>query len=93
VTFDAAVPVLIGLAGILGGWVGGRKNSALAQNTIALMSAQLDIIKQKADQIPALLERIAILESLVTQRADVEAVKEVVNRIEEKLDAATFLVP
>jgi hypothetical protein len=33
-------------------------------------------------------ERIGILEELVTQRADVETVKQIVMRIEEKLDAS-----
>lgn len=84
---DAIIAVLIGVAGVAGGWVGGRKNSSIAMDTVSLLASQVEALKLEAQKIPPLLERIAILESLVTQRAEVEAVKEIVMRIEEKLDA------
>lgn len=81
------ITILVGVAGVSGGWVGGRKNSALASDTIMLLTTRMDAIQQEANRIPGLLGRIAVLESLVTQRADVETVKEIVTRIEEKLDS------
>lgn len=91
---DSAVAILIGLAGILGGWVGGRRNAvaanaALAQGTIDLLQSRMEAMEIEMKRIPALLDRIAFLESMVTQRADVESVKEIVVRIEEKLNGST----
>lgn len=90
---DAAVAILIGIAGVLGGWTGGRRgavaaNAALAQGTIDLLQSRVTAMETEINRIPALLDRIAFLESLVTQRADVETVKEIVTRIEERLNGS-----
>lgn len=91
---DSAVAILIGIAGVWGGWVGGRRgavaaNAALAEGTITMLQARMTALESEANKIPALLDRIAFLESLVTQRADVETVKEIVTRIEEKLNGGS----
>jgi len=78
---------LIGVAGILGAFIGGRRNSSLAADTIGIIQTRMDVFESEARKIPALMQRIAMLEELVTQRADVEGVKEIVLRIEEKIDA------
>ena len=87
---NAAITVLVGIAAVMGGWVGGRRNvvrenATLAQETITLLTTRLTVTESEAAKIPMLMERIAVLESLITQRADVETVKQIVTRIEEKL--------
>jgi hypothetical protein len=80
--------ISIALAAVVGNYVGGRRNSALAESTISMLTARMDLFEREAGKIPMLHERIGILEELVTQRADVETVKQIVMRIEEKLDAS-----
>lgn len=89
---SAIIAILTGVAGVGGGWVGGRRgavaqNAALAQDTITLLTTRLNVMEDEAAKIPALMERIANLESLVTQRAEVDRVIQIVTRIEEKVDA------
>lgn len=90
---NTVVTVLIGVAAVSGGWIGGRRNvvrenATLAQETITLLTTRLTVMESESAKIPTLMERIAVLESLVTQRADVETVKQIVTRIEEKLDGS-----
>jgi len=80
------VAILTGAAGVAGGWVGGRRNATVASDTVQMLSVQIEALQRECQKIPPLLERIKVLEELITQRADVEAVKEIVTRIEEKLD-------
>lgn len=89
---EAVIAILVGVAGVGGGWVSGRRgavaqNAALAQDTITLLNNRLVIMESEAKKIPALMERIATLEALVTQRAEVEKVIEIVTRIEDRLNA------
>jgi hypothetical protein len=77
---------LVGLAAIVGAFIGGKRNSSMAADTIGIIQARMDVFESEANKIPALMQRISILEELVTQRADVEGVKEVMFRIEEKID-------
>lgn len=78
--------VAIALAAVVGNYVGGKRNSTLAESTINMLTARMDVFEREATRIPVLQERISILEEMVTQRADVETVKQIVTRIEEKLD-------
>jgi hypothetical protein len=92
------ITMLIGLSAVGGGWAGGwaqgkrnsvTESSTLAQGTISMLTARLTVMESEAAKIPALMERIVTLESLVTQRAEVEQVIEIVTRIEERLDAGS----
>lgn len=89
---EAIIAILVGVAGVGGGWIGGRRgavtqNASLAQDTISLLTTRLNVMETEAAKIPALMERIVNLEALVTQRAEVERVIQIVTRIEEKVDA------
>lgn len=80
------VAVLTGVAGVAGGWYGGRKNTTVASETVQMLTVQIEALQRECEKIPHLLDRIAVLEELVTQKAEVEAVKQIVIRIEEKLN-------
>lgn len=84
---NTMMTIMVGAAGVLGGWVGGRKNSSLASDTIMLLNTRMDVLQGEAAKIPELLERIVVLEELVTQRARVEVVIGILERVEEKIDA------
>ena len=84
---NSITTILIGLAGVAGGYVGGRKNSTLARDTITLLKTQVEELRTQCAQIPVLHERIAVLEELVTQRAKVNEVLEIVTEIKERLNA------
>ena len=86
------IAILTGVAGVGGGWATGRRgavaqNATLAQDTIALLNTRLSFMEGEAAKIPALMERITNLEGLVTQRAEVDKVIEIITRIEGKIDA------
>jgi hypothetical protein len=83
---NSIITVAVGVAASAGGYVSGRRNNGVAAETINIMAAQINTLKDQAATIPMLNTRIEVLESLVTQRAEVEAVKQIVTRIEEKLD-------
>jgi len=87
VDLNSITTILIGLAGVAGGYVGGRKNSTLAGDTVTLLKTQVDELRTQCAQIPVLHERIAVLEELVTQRAKVNEVLEIVTEIKERLNA------
>lgn len=80
------IAVLTGVAGVAGGWMGGRRNASVAAETVQMLTTQIEALQRECQKIPLLLERIAVLEELVTQKAEVEAVKQIVIRIEEKLN-------
>jgi len=80
---EAIVATAIALAGIIGGFAGGRRTAGtaamgIAVDTVDLLQVQVSALIQKNAQkdsmISELTARIEILESLVTQRAEVEAV-------------------
>lgn len=83
------------LATTAGGYFGGKKigNGAVttALETVQLIQTQVDMLTEqnsgKSAEISQLQGKVEILEGLVTQRADVSAVKEVVDRIAAKVGA------
>jgi hypothetical protein len=81
--------IIIPLAGIAGGFAAGRRG--LSRQTIEMLQIQVDLLKEentdKTGQITLLEGKVNILESLVTQKADVAEVKEIVNRIAVKVGA------
>lgn len=93
------VTVLTGLGGVVGGFFGGKRLAvSTAVDVVDLLQAaveQLTEDQRKKDlEIAELKARIEVLESLVTQKADVEAVRlevggvrQVVDRIAEKVGA------
>lgn len=84
------------------GWFTGRRGGRsevldIADNTIGILSARSDALDEKVKdlkdklsdkdtQLSELNGRINVLSDLVTQRAEVGAVKEVVDRIAAKLE-------
>jgi hypothetical protein len=100
---DAIVTAIIAIAGTLGGYAGGRRQSnaqamGVAVDTVELLQVQVATLtsdrEEKDGLITDLRNRVEVLESLVTQRAEVEAVKDevigvrgVVDRIATKMGA------
>lgn len=100
---DAIITVLTGVAGVTGGFIGGKRlgNSqavSIAVDTVELLQVQVGLLtsanSEKDEKIADLGGRVNILESLVTQRAEVEAVHEevrgvrtVVDRIAAKIES------
>lgn len=77
------------IAGVGGGFVTGRRG--VARQTVELLQIQADTLTNQnntqAQKITALESKVEILEGLVTQRAAVAEVKEVVDRIAAKVGA------
>jgi FtsZ-binding cell division protein ZapB len=93
---DTIVTVLTGLAGVTGGFFGGKRlgNQQIqttAVNTVQLLQAAVAELKDqntlKDQKIAELGARVEVLEGLVTQRARVEEVHETVTRIAAKVGA------
>lgn len=90
-----AITVGTGLASAVGGYVSGRQVNRVQRETIDSQSAGIDALRTRLDEqdrrlqaIPELESRIAVLTELVTQRANVDRVIEIVTEIKEKLDDA-----
>jgi|SwirhirootsSR2_FD_contig_81_778451_length_823_multi_2_in_0_out_0_3 hypothetical protein len=83
------ITFLVGIAAIAGGFVGGRQTTKAQADAINAMRNTIDEQQRIIDTIPAMRARIELLESLVTQKANVELVIGIVTRIEEKLDDLT----
>lgn len=93
------ITVLTGIGGIVGGFFGGKRLAvSTAVDVVELLQAaveQLESNQRRKDlEIEELKARILVLESLITQKADVEAVRlevggvrQVVDRIAAKVDA------
>ena len=97
------VTVLTGVAGVTGGFLGGKRlghqqASQLSVNTVELLQAAVAELRtqiaEKDERVADLQGRVEVLESLVTQRAEVELVHDevkgvrgVVDRIASKVGA------
>ena len=91
------ITALVGVAAVSGGFVGGKKMgnaqaSALAVDTVELLSVAVNELREQAQQknelITELTTRVGVLEGLVTQRAEVAEVHAIVERIAEKVGAS-----
>lgn len=86
---NSITAIAIPLAGVIGGWAVGRRG--LSRQTIELLQIQVSTLREdnieKAAQITLLEGKVNVLESLVTQKADVAEVKEIVERIAAKVGA------
>lgn len=92
---DAMIAILTGAAGVVGGFVGGKRfgHSQAAQisvDTVELLQiAVAELRTQVAEKdglVTDLRARVEILESLVTQRAEVELVHEEVKGVRGVVD-------
>jgi len=93
---ETVIAAAVALAGTLGGWQVGKRNAAssavsIATDTVELLQVQIELLKAENSELKA---RVDVLETLVTQRAEVEAVKQgvkgvrgVVDRIATKVGA------
>lgn len=100
---NAIITILTGAAGVTGGFFGGKRlGNAQAQDTavstVELLTVAVAELRNqgqiKDEQLSELRARVDMLESLVTQRAEVEAVhvevqgvRGVVDRIAAKMGA------
>lgn len=100
---NAIITIVTGAAGVVGGWFGGRKLGvqgaieaavALAEIQQARIDALEDSLSVKNGEVADLQARVEMLEELVTQRAQVEAVhaeviavRTIVDRIAIKVEA------
>ena len=91
------ITALVGTAAVTGGFFGGKRMgnaqaSALAVDTVELLQVAVNELRQQAEQknelIIELTTRVGVLEGLVTQRAEVEEVHAIVERIAEKVGAS-----
>jgi FtsZ-binding cell division protein ZapB len=93
---DAIITILIGVAGVVGGLIGGKRlghgqAQQAAVSTVELLQVAVAELerqgRQKDDELSELRGRVSVLEDLVTQRAQVEEVKILVDKIAVKLGA------
>ncbi|WAB09288.1 hypothetical protein SEA_STELLA_48 [Streptomyces phage Stella] len=92
---EAIIAILTGAAGVAGGFVGGKRlgHSQAAQisvDTVELLSLAVAELRtqvgEKDELVTDLRARVEILESLVTQRAEVELVHEEVKGVRGVVD-------
>lgn len=98
-TFTAILAIGTALGGYVGGRATGRSaSSQIATDTVEMLQAQIEILQENKDEreleLQDLRNRVAVLEGLVTQRAEVEElsvkvslVKDTVDRIADKVGA------
>ena len=93
---DAIISFIMMAATAVGAWIGGKRSArdgslAEAANTVAILQAEVDALSRKLTQrdqeLAEMRGRIFTLEDLVTQRADVDGVRHVVDRIAERVGA------
>ena len=92
----AILAAVTGLSGVAGGFIGGRRSAntqamSVATSTVEMLEVQVELLtnerEERSNMISDLRSRIEVLESLVTQRAEVDRVKIVVDRIAAKVGA------
>lgn len=74
------------VAGLAGGYWGGRQTVAIQAASLDALQARVADQQRTIDTIPGLMSEISVLKELVTQRANVEEVIRIANRIEGKVD-------
>lgn len=85
------VTVLTGLGGVVGGFFGGKRLAiSTAVDVVNLLQTAVEQLREdqqlKDLQIAELNARIIVLESLITQKADVEAVRVEVGGVRQVVD-------
>jgi hypothetical protein len=94
-TLASAVGVALG--GFAGGRLTGRTSaSQIASDTVEMLQAQVDILKEDKEENDAelisLRSRIEVLENLVTQRAEVEELGVKISLVKETVERIAFKV-
>jgi hypothetical protein len=86
---DTITSIAVPLTAIVGGWSVGRRG--LSRQTVDLLQIQVTALREGNDlkdvELGALKGRVEVLENMVTQRAEVAEVKEIVERIAVKVGA------
>jgi hypothetical protein len=87
----AILVISTAFGGFLGGRMTGRTvESQVAVDTVDMLTSQIDLLKQDRDlrevELTNLRGRVTILEGLVTQRAEVEALTEKVSLVKDTVD-------
>lgn len=89
------ITIATGVAGTVGGYFGGRRTNGLQSDAVAAQASSIEALRLRLDlqqetiaTIPSMQEEIRILRELVTQRANVEKVIEIVTRIERNQGAS-----
>jgi len=80
------IATAVAIAGTAGGYVSGRSTVTIQAEAINALRTKVDLQQGIIDTIPGLQSEIAVLQGLVTQRANVEKVIEIVERTEAKVD-------
>lgn len=92
---NSIITILTGVAGVAGGYAGGKKlghtqASQLSVNTVELLQIAVEELERqgriKDEELADLRGRVAVLEDMVTQRAEVEAVHEEVQGVRSVVD-------
>ncbi len=95
-SIDTVLTVVMVATTGLGGWYSGKRSSRGATlgetaNTVTILTGEIESLKrnleEKQSQLTVMHGRILTLEDLVTQRADVEGVRRIVEKIAEKVGA------
>lgn len=96
VDIESIVTVVGVVAGAIGGHMNGKRvgtaqSVTVAKETVDMLALQVELLskknEEKEDAILQLTHRVDTLQELVTQRAAVEEVKSVVDKIAEKVGA------
>jgi len=94
-----SVATIIGVA--VGGYAGGRMQgrstaSQIASDTVDMLQAQVDLLKEdkesRSAELTELRHRVEILEGLVTQRAEVEELSVKVSLVKDTVDRIAIKV-
>lgn len=90
-TLSDAVAFLVAIAAVVGGFFGGRQTGRMQDQAISALRTTVEEQQRHMALIPELQARILVLEDLVTQRANVERVIEIVEDLQEKINAAPWI--
>lgn len=92
----ALITIVIAIAGMVGGYFQGKRTAlssavTTATEVVSLLEARVGLLErqlqEKDSKITEMCGRVEVLQDLVTQRADVEAVRGVVLRIADRIGA------
>lgn len=85
---NALYAVGAAIGGALTGYLSARGTRTIQADAITALTSRIDAQQMLIETIPGLKEEIRVLTGLVTQKAPVEEVRAIVERIERKLDEA-----